>query len=190
MVKVTNLFIFLIAILFYSCSNNKPSNDIKPSSNEVAVEEVAVQSEEVEQSIISQPQQIEYETYINSRYGYSIPYPTFLTPQPEAYNGDGRVFTNGNGEEMRVYAMENVLESTIQELKEMQEEIIDGSVDYSVLKKNWFVISGIHSNGSIYYMKTILSDDIEYSVQITYPKEKKEFYNAIVEKVTKSFYVE
>ena len=176
-------FLILTVLLLYSCSNNKPSSIEEPKA-------VNVQPEEVEQNNSIPSQQIDYETYLNSRYGYSITYPTFLTPQPEACNGDGRVFTNGNNEEMRVYAVYNVLERSIQDLKEIQEDMIDGSIDYSVQKKNWFVLSGINSDGNIYYLKTILNEDTEYTVQITYPKEKKELYDEIVEKVTKSFCVE
>lgn len=192
MKKAINLFIFLTTLLLFSCSNNKPSsNDIKPSSKDTT-EKVSIPSEEVKQNEETNldPQQIEYDTYVNTRFGYSISYPTFLTPQPEAYNSDGREFTKGDNEKITVYAMYNVMESTIQELKQMREKSIDGSVVYYAQKNNWYVLSGINSAGNIYYLKTILYNDTEYTVQLTYPQDKKEFYNEIIDKVISSFDVE
>ena len=192
MKKAINPFIFLTALLLFSCSNNKPSsNDIKPSSKDTT-EKVSIPSEEVKQNEETNldPQQIEYDTYVNTRFGYSISYPTFLTPQPEAYNSDGREFTKGDNEKIAVYAMYNVTESTIQELKRMREKSIDGSIVYYAQKNNWYVLSGINSAGNIYYLKTILYNDTEYTVQLTYPQDKKEFYNEIIDKVINSFDVE
>lgn len=192
MKKAINPFIFLTTLLLFSCSNNKPSsNDIKPSSEDTT-EKVSIPSEEVKQNEETNldPQQIEYDTYVNTRFGYSISYPTFLTPQPEAYNSDGREFTKGDNEKITVYAMYNVMESTIQELKQMREKSIDGSVVYYAQKNNWYVLSGINSAGNIYYLKTILYNDTEYTVQLTYPQDKKEFYNEIIDKVISSFDVE
>ena len=179
MKKAVNTFLILATGLLFACSNNPSSNDVTEPDPKTKQETITP----------SQPQQINYDTYVNQRYDYAIDYPTFLTPQPEAYNGDGRVFTNGD-EEMKVYAMYNVLEQSIQDLKEFYESSIDGSIDYSVQKENWFILSGTNSDGNLYYMKTILTDDTEYTVQFTYPKKKKELYNVIVETVSKSFDVD
>ena len=47
----------------------------------------------------------------------------------------------------------------------------------------------MNEEGSILYRKTILTNDIEYTVNLIYPKAKKQLYDGIVEKVTKSFNV-
>ncbi len=48
---------------------------------------------------------LSYETYTNVRFGYRVDYPVpELIPQPEAPNGDGRVFRSADGQaEMRVF---------------------------------------------------------------------------------------
>ena len=178
--KKTLFFLLALAIGMASCSNDNPKTkeatkpttssenlDTKPSTNDA----------------------VSYETYINPRFGFSILYPTFLTPQPEPENGDGRTFSNGKGEVISVFASYNVLDDSIEELfKECKSSYI-GTVSYAVQKDNWFVVSGTDEEGTILYKKTILANDIEYTVNLIYPKAKKQRYDEIVEKVTKSFNV-
>ena len=90
---------------------------------------------------------------------------------------------------MSVFASYNVLDESIEELfKECKSSYI-GTVSYAVQKDNWFVVSGTDEEGTILYRKTILTNDIEYTVNLIYPKAKKQLYDEIVEKVTKSFNV-
>lgn len=182
MKKGTSILFVLIIGLLFSCSNNKSSN---------GKSEAAAQAKKVENNsgAHKQSQKVDYETYTNPRFGYSLAYPSFLTPQPESINGDGRTFSNGNNEEITVYASYNVLESSIQDIKQMYESSFEGSIDYSTQKSNWFVLSGVNSKGNVFYMKTILDNDVEYTVQITYPKNKKDSYDEIVDKVINNFNV-
>ena len=169
--KKALLYFFALAIVLASCSNNSSNNKApketpKPDSPSIT-----------------------YDVYTNSRFGFSIMYPTFLSPQPEPENGDGRVFSNGKDEEMSVYASYNVLDQSIEELYQECQSNVDGTVTYADQKDNWFLVSGTNEEGTILYRKTILTDDIEYTVSVTYPKDKKQQYDEIVEKVAESFKV-
>lgn len=169
--KKTVIFLFALALGMASCSNN--------CSNSSTQKETA----KAETSSIS------YDSYTNPRFGFSIMYPTFLTPQPESENGDGRVFSNGKNEEMRVYASHNVLDQSIEDLYQACQNNLDETVTYSDQKDNWFVVSGTNSENNCFYRKTLLTDNVEYTFTMTYPIDKKQQFDDIVKKVAESFNV-
>ncbi len=177
--KKTIIFLLALALGMTSCFNKNST------SKEITKAETS--SDNVVSKATTNNEAIRYDTYTNTRFGFSIMYPTFLTPEPEPENGDGRIFSKGKYEEMSVYASYNVLDESIEELfKECKNSYI-GNVSYAVQKDNWFVVSGTNEEGTILYRKTILTDDVEYTVNLIYPKAKKQIYDEIVEKVTKSF---
>lgn len=168
--KKTIIILFALALGMASCSNNCANS--------------SAQKEEVKPETTS----ISYDSYTNPRFGFSIMYPTFLTPQPESENGDGRVFSNGN-EEMSVYASNNVLDQSIEDLFQACQNSVNGTVTEFTQKDNWFEVSGTNSENNVFYRKTILKDDVEYTVSVTYPKDKKQVYDEILKKITESFKV-
>ena len=177
--KKSIIFILALALGMASCFNNHSDKKktVEPTTSSKTIESQKTTNEKVS-----------YDTYTNPRFGFSILYPTFLTPKPEPENGDGRIFSKGD-EEMSVFASYNVLDDSIEELfKECKNSYI-GTVSYAVQKDNWFVVSGTNEEGTILYRKTILTDDVEYTLNLLYPKAKKQLYDEIVEKVTKSFNV-
>ena len=177
--KKVLIVLFAIAIGMVSCSNN---NSKTKEAKQTTPSKETLNTKSTTNDAIS------YDTYTNPRFGFSILYPTFLSPQPEPENGDGRIF-KGENEEMSVFASYNVLDDSIEKLfKECKSNYI-GTVSYAVQKDNWFVVSGTDEEGTILYRKTILTNDIEYTVNLIYPKAKKQLYDGIVEKVTKSFNV-
>lgn len=138
--------------------------------------------------------QTNYETYVNSRFGYSIEYPKgVLKPQPEAENGDGRVFLSKSGTaELRVWGQYNALENTLNEKYQEDLEEYGSGVSYKVLKSGSYVISGI-KGGKIFYQKTLLKGDgtdsgsIYYTFTMKYRKSEKAKYDPIVTRVAGSF---
>ena len=145
--KKALIVILALAIGMASCSNNnsKTKEATKPSTSSENLDTKSPTNDA-----------ISYDTYTNPRFGFSIMYPTFLSPQPEPENGDGRIF-KGVNEEMSVFASYNVLDDSIEELfKECKSSYI-GTVTYAVQKDNWFVVSGTNEEGTILYRKTILT---------------------------------
>ena len=129
---------------------------------------------------------VTYDDYCNSRFEFCVSYPVFFKRKFEAYNQDGCEFLYGNNYSLRVYGMHNVMEKTLEELFEDSKSRTD---TYSASKDNWFVVSGINEQGNIYYKKTILKNDVEYTVELVYPKAIKSEYNNVLKKVINSFRV-
>jgi hypothetical protein len=180
--KKTIIFLLALSLGMASCINK--------NSTPKEVTNAETSSNNVVSKATTKNDAISYDTYINPRFGFSIMYPTFLTPEPEPENGDGRIFSKGEDEEMSVFASYNVLDESIEDLFEECKNTYIGTVSYAVQKDNWFVVSGTDDEGTILYRKTILTDDVEYTVDLIYPKAKKQLYDEIVEKVTKSFNVD
>jgi len=114
---------------------------------------------------------ISFDKYCNARFGYCIDYPIgIIYPQPESYNGDGRVFKNKQGEDiLTVWGRNNSDPDFGHILIEQQfnNDLHGGEVEgdskdlvitYKKLGKSFFVISGF-SKGKIFYQKTIVKGD-------------------------------
>ena len=103
-----------------------------------------------------------YRTYVNSRYGYSISYPSNLIPQPESDSGDGRAFLSKNGDaELLVFASA-CYQSADEYLAEYKKKHQSGelSLTYSRKGKGFVVVSGI-KKGRIFYDKMLISGEGE-----------------------------
>ena len=126
--------------------------------------------------------QIKWKTYANARYGYSISYPAnLLVPQPEADNGDGRIFSN-NAAEMRVFGTHALLNETL--LKEYNAVVKESeNVSYKVYRKNFFVVSGT-SDGRIFYQKTMAkANGIFVTFRIEYAEDERAEYDKITARI-------
>ncbi len=134
-----------------------------------------------------------YVTYYNSRFEYSIKYPTkVFVPQEESANGDGRVFLAKGGAELRVWGQYNALMDTVREAYENDLNEYGRGVTYKVLQNNGYVISGTKGN-KVYYQKTMLNGSdgdggaVFATFTIEYKKTEKAKYDPIVTKIAASF---
>lgn len=120
--------------------------------------------------------------YVNNRFGYSISYPENFIPQPEADNGDGRVFLSHDGLiEIRVWG------SYHPSFEEAYQELLDEKqVTYRVKKNQWFVVSGIEDK-NIFYQKTFSGRHALYSVRFTYPKRMNSTFSPLLETIVRTF---
>lgn len=144
-----------------------------------------------------------FENYCNSRYHYCIDYPSTMTAQPEATNGDGRVFLNlKDSASLTVYGtigidLETELPVSIKlryelDIQNIKDESPNNRITYHKLGKNFFVLSG-YKKDRIFYQKTIVEQDdlsqnpsFAYAI-LEYRDQDKEVYNKISEKVFTSF---
>jgi len=143
-----------------------------------------------------------YKNYFNFRYGYCIRYPNkLLTPQREAQNGDGRIFTDKKGKEvLRVYGAQNDDESgTFIPLKKLYNLELKGGqynehpnrvITYSKLGYKFYVISGTE-NGKIFYQKTLQilrdEDTVIAVAMLNYSDADKNIYDQVSKKIFSSF---
>jgi hypothetical protein len=141
-------------------------------------------------SLSAQPQR--YATYLNARFGYSIRYPVSLQPQPEAENGDGRVFLSADGKTtLTVWGRLPVspagdLEQAMTYAKENRR------VNYRIKRPTWFVLSGFTNDSKVFYSKTVLVSDRTgtylKTFEFVYPISQKAQWDSIVTRVEQSFH--
>lgn len=99
--------------------------------------------------------QVKYSTYHNSRFFFSIDYPSSLViMQDPPANNDGRTFLSKDGRvEMRAWGQYNAQFLTVEEqfAEELNGHELE-AITYKTLSKNWFVITGV-------VMEGLLSED-------------------------------
>ena len=125
-------------------------------------------------------------TYCNERFGFCVERPIDFKPLPAPENGDGRGFVSPDGKAEYVafgsLAVEDVNFTLADEFNNAQEGV---TISYKVLKKDWFVLSGKDTDGSIFYQKTMRKiNDINgqptpvyWTVEIKYPADQKATYD-------------
>ena len=127
---------------------------------------------------------ITFNSYQNSRFNYTITYPSFLNKRQEAETGDGCKFYMDDNTYLIVSGMYNALdESIISRYNEYKSK----SVTYSIQKDNWFVISDYTSNGNIFYTKTVLQNGVFFTATFYYPAKDKDKYNSVIKKIFTNF---
>lgn len=200
---IQNSPIFIILMLIFGlCACSKQNEESKTTAHDtLSVRSVPKDSLVAVKDSVGKPK--DYESYCNSRYNYCIDYPTIMVAQPEAGNGDGRVFLNPkDSATLTVYGTIGVdLETEVpiplkeRYLKDMQnikEESPNNKITYHKLGQHFFVVSG-YKQDRIFYQKTIVTQDdnsqnpsFAYAI-LEYPESGKEVYNKISEKVFSSF---
>ena len=126
---------------------------------------------------------VSYEEYCNSRFGYCISYPSFFKRKSESYNQDGCEFFYGDNYSITVsgmYCYDYPITSLYNDSKKQTDT-------YTESKDNWFVLSGVNEQGNIYYQKTIVKNEVDYTIVLVYPKNKKDQYASILKTVINSF---
>ncbi len=135
--------------------------------------------------------QLQWRSYENPRFGYSISYPASLfSAVNNPANTAGVVFKSEDGKaHITVSASINSQNQTPKDYVKWvtRESGLIDLVTYSKSTKNWAVISGFKGN-MVYYEKTIFScnNRILNWVTLLYPVSEKSLYDRLVGKVTKS----
>ena len=130
-------------------------------------------------------QGVGFKTYCNERFGFCLEYPSTLRMQPPPENGDGRTFKSADGRvEMRAYGSLNALDATLEAA--FGEAKRRGKVTYSLLKSDFFVVSGT-DRGNVFFEKTFLRSGTFTTFVIAYPTALKGTYDPLVSRIAKSF---
>lgn len=192
MVIVLGLFWGLVA-----CNKVPEKEDSKEGKQPVVQAETPARDRAVVQG-----KEPTYGNYCNARYSYCIDYPQSFSPQPEATNGDGRVFLNPeDSATLTVYGTRGVDFETEQPRSIHQNYDLDiqgveeagGEVTYRKLGDSFYVLSGHNSQGLIFYQKTIVTHDEQsgspsfaYAV-MEYPASHAKAYVSVCTKIFKMF---
>lgn len=128
--------------------------------------------------------------YCNARYKYCIWYPRTMTPGPEAQNGDGRIFKEGQTS-ITVYGSGNWnADGDVVSLKEKYTEDIreqkDCKITYTKLGKTFYVLSGI-KKGHIFYQKTMQLTDAFGTAILEYQPADSNRYKNLADLILQGF---
>lgn len=132
-----------------------------------------------------------WQVYVNPRFAFSICYPADLHHQgPDSINGDGSVFVDRAGSELRVWGEYDPWEGGLREAIEQHRKFLtdDGvHVTYQAQGQNWFVLSGQKSDEVIYYRARITHGRYT-TFQLSYPKSLAAEWNGRIPKLAACFH--
>jgi hypothetical protein len=139
-------------------------------------------------SEIPRVENVKYERYHNSRFNYSLLYPTnILVKQQAPENDDGRTFNSPDRKIiMKVFGSHNAFNKTIQNLYREELNQPNQTVTYKRLADNWFVISG-YENNRVFYNKTMLHEGNVLTLSIHYDKSLQPKFDPVVAAISRSF---
>ena len=135
-----------------------------------------------------EPLQSGWKSYWNERFGYEVIYPASLKAGPTSLNGAGKSFFSKKKEfQLSTGGHNKRSEETLADLFNDELKERGKAVQYKVLKKSWFVISGVEKSGQEFYIKEFVGHGIFVGFTITYPHAKSKIYNPVVTQIEKSF---
>lgn len=140
-----------------------------------------------------------WRVYQNGRWGYRIEVPRSLISQPEPQNGGGLQFRSADGR-VRLDTYGSFDFDDAQDLKATQNDAewdwigTTGRVTYRANGANWFVSTGITSDGRIFYQRyeqRHIGNDTSCHIafSITYPQTLRSTWNPNTTRIAKSFTV-
>lgn len=169
-----------------SVSADKLKNSTASSSNNVEVSKPETKDNQSTTNQETKINQISYKKYINTRFEFSIEYPSSFVIKLVPDNNDGRIFSSQDGNtELTVSGINNVLNETPSSvyndtLKE------HNNASYKKLQNNWFIVSWIEGD-KIVYQKSIVGKGSTNTFIFKYPSNKKSYYDSIIEHLIFSF---
>lgn len=127
-------------------------------------------------------------TYGNSRFEYFIDFPSdILTAQPEAENGDGRLFFDkSRTTKMTVFASYNAMEKNFADFAKEERLKCKNKPSYELKQADMFVIS-CKIGSKILYQKSFYQNETFYNFYIEYPENQKAKWNTLITRISKSF---
>ena len=133
------------------------------------------------------PPQHDWNTYGNARFELLICFPAdLLTPQPEADNGDGRVFVAADGTRLEVWGTFNAQNLTPAQVLAAETAHITGehgTITYKASKPGWYALSGT-MDGKVFYQRG-LSDTVRFaSFRLVYPKAAAATWNPVAARIS------
>jgi hypothetical protein len=124
---------------------------------------------------------------INHTNGFHIQLPTYFKQGLLVASGTLQYYDNTLDSTI-VVTVETFGRGTKEALhQEYKDELQRGNVTYSVLKPNWFVVSGTDDEG-MFYLKTIISKGMMHHLRISYPPDNKSEADKSLAKIAASFY--
>lgn len=161
-----------------SNSNYTQESEFKEENEYYNEDTITEEKPEVE--FIEENDNYTYNIYENARYKFRIKYPSFFSDVSESGSGDGCTFKKDDKTYLIAYGS---FKDFNEPLEDQYNKYKAKSPTYCQLKDNWLVVSDYTDDGCIYYLKTVLKDDIFVSAYIQYPIDEKDFYSTIISEI-------
>jgi hypothetical protein len=110
-----------------------------------------------------------YERYVNHKYGFSVDVPTFFVKKTGDADGRGQPFEFGSRARIRAWAMYDNPPMTLRQLYEDWTRR-DG-ITFKTIAGNTWVVRGKAEGGRLFYSRSILSEGLITTVDVTYDRD-------------------
>ena len=129
--------------------------------------------------------------YVNERFGFSLNYPAILVASPDPINGAGREY-HPPGKEFSISATAHflrIIDANESLDSHWQHELNDlqGLITFKAKEDSWYVVSGVTTNGYVFYHKFFTKGQNWAAFRITYPKSQRAKYDPWVMRIEKQF---
>jgi hypothetical protein len=132
-------------------------------------------------------QELKWKRYTNERFGFVLSYPSTLVASRTPDNGAGREFHTADGA-FSLSAQAHFLSDRTLESNWNEELNTQGvTITYKRKAKDWYVVSGVTSDGTEYYHKFWVKGGNWVELAITYPHAQNAKYDKWVEQIAKRF---
>lgn len=130
---------------------------------------------------------MQYNTYANARFGYSLDYPDLYSASRESDNGDGVTLESDDGiYTLRIWGSYNVLNDSGKTLlADARERVTDIYEEYA--EEKFYRIEyggGVNEKPSFFYECGYITGDCLLGFIIQYPEEEQDEFNAIIARMT------
>lgn len=191
-------FIFITAIIIVSILKSSSSAEANKESTQQHQEKAIQTDEKVIDKEVNNvkddtkittnesDKKVNYKKYSNSRFGFSIEYPDYLSISTYPENGDGVTLeTEDRSTRLSVWASYNILN---QNAEQSYNEVLNNisNVSYKTLIGDRFIVSWEAGDFIYYYCEEVGTNQIN-AFQVTYPKTNKDEMDEVITKIYSSF---
>lgn len=107
-----------------------------------------------------------YDRYTNHKYGFSVDVPTFFAKKAGDADGRGQPFEYGARARLRAWAMYDNPPMTLQQL--YADWTRRAGLTFKAIAGNSWVVRGKAEGGRLFYSRSILSEGLITTVEVTY----------------------
>ena len=127
---------------------------------------------------------------VNGRWGFPLAYPASLIAEAPPTDGGGRRYHSVDNE-VSLVALGSHTHPDLNETLEnfWQKELAErgSTVNYKLKKNNWYVVSGVNTNGYEFYHKVFFYPTYWVEFEITYPHAQHDRYDHWVDRIAQDF---
>lgn len=132
---------------------------------------------------VSMPAFADTLTYRNDRFGTSVTFPAELFAErlEPPQNGDGMTWVSDDGASLAVYAFNNALDASPEQLADQASERDEPGfeVTYRRVAKDWVVLSGFDAGAIFYTRFEFGADNVIHGMLLKYPPSERATYDAL-----------